>query len=424
MPANIRLSEEDLAARMLKGDTEAFEILYERYFPRLCDLAFHALGDPDLAQDVAQEAFRRLLERRPRRPPRHFRAYLYTIARHEVVNLLRRSRRHIPLSHPTLESPEEGPLPEAPAVEEGAIRAERNRLLSEALRGLDPEEALLLDLRFRQGLEAAELAQIFGTSIGAIHTRLSRALDRLEEALTAWVLWRHGPADCPGLTAIRRSPEAASPTLTPGLRRTLARHARECARCEEARRRHLTTAEWMGAVAPWSPDPETAQRIRRSLQERLAALAGAAAAAPAFGFLGSVPFRILAGVSLAGLGLALAGTLWLLQGAVTIRVENVDCPPLHLPAGVASLIGRWPGLELPAVIPPGRPQTMRLPPMAVTVSIAQEEIRVRADGLPWPLVIRGPARVTWDGQSLGEGTHPLVLRPGSAHALRIACPSP
>jgi transposase-like protein len=78
-PTAFEASEEAIAARMLQGDPEAFSWLYERYFPRLYDLACRMLGDPDEAMDVAQETFLKFLEGRPRQPPRHFRAYLYAM---------------------------------------------------------------------------------------------------------------------------------------------------------------------------------------------------------------------------------------------------------------------------------------------------------------------------------------------------------
>ncbi|WP_376792342.1 RNA polymerase sigma factor [Thermoflexus sp.] len=98
MSSRPELGEEATVVQMWHGDPEAFTLLYERYFPRVYDLAFRMLGDPNLALDVTQETFLRLLEGRPRYSPRHFRAYLYIIARHQVYEALRRSRRQVPFS--------------------------------------------------------------------------------------------------------------------------------------------------------------------------------------------------------------------------------------------------------------------------------------------------------------------------------------
>jgi len=133
-PTAFEASEEAIAARMLQGDPEAFSWLYEQYFPRLYDLACRMLGDPDEAMDVAQETFLKFLEGRPRQPPRHFRAYLYAIARREIYDVLRRSRRHVRWAEGEQEEAEEA---EPRAPDEGAereiLQRERMAFLRERL---------------------------------------------------------------------------------------------------------------------------------------------------------------------------------------------------------------------------------------------------------------------------------------------------
>ncbi len=420
----VEADEEAMAARMLRGDPEAFALLYERYFPRVYDLAFRMLGDPDLALDVAQDTFLRLLEGRPRQPPRHFRAYLYTIARHQIADVLRRSRRQIPLpdigeARPVEPEPDETP-------EREVIGRERTAILREAMRALPEEEAMLLDLHLRHGLAPAELAEIFRCSVGALHTRLSRARDHLEEALAAWILLRIGWRACPALAAQIGSPGAPPPALTLELRRTLRQHLDGCAVCQETRRRHLSAAEWLGAVGILGPGPERAREVRARLSQRAQALAAGGAAIAVGGTFGLGPLKgvgiaLLGGFVALGLGMLAVGGFIAASGSAAVQVENRNCPPLTPPPLVTRLAGVLPNLEMPPIIPPGVVRTARVPPALVTLMRSGEGIRVEAYGLAFTLSVEGLERAEWDGVDLPPGPYAVRLHPGSRHALRLHC---
>jgi RNA polymerase sigma-70 factor (ECF subfamily) len=50
-------SDAEIVERILAGDREAFELLYETYFPRVYRFALKRLRDPGEAEDVTQEVF-------------------------------------------------------------------------------------------------------------------------------------------------------------------------------------------------------------------------------------------------------------------------------------------------------------------------------------------------------------------------------
>lgn len=420
-------SEEAIAARMLQGDSEAFAWLYERYFPRLYDLACRMLGDPDVALDVAQETFLKFLEGRPRQPPRHFRAYLYTIARREIYDVLRRSRRHARWAEGEQEGAEEAePRASDEGAEEEVLQRERMTFLREALQALPEEEAMLLDLHLRHGLTPAELAAVFGRSTGAIHTRLSRARDHLEEAMAAWVLLRVGRRACPTLTAITGGPEEPPPALTPDLRRALRRHLEGCAACQETRRRYLSAAEWLGGMAMIPPSPERARQVRERLSQAVRSLAAGgiaagAAGAAGLGVLKGLGVALLTGAVMLGLAAAALG-LWIVgSGSAEVRVENRNCPPLVSPSPVVHMLQILPNVEVPAGIETGATEIARLPPVTLTLQRLEGGIRVGAYGLVFDLPIEGLMAAEWDGADLPPGPHTISLRSGERHTLRVRC---
>lgn len=421
-PSGLEISEEAIAARMLSGDLEAFSLLYERYFPRLYDWATRMLGDADLALDVVQETFLKLLEHRPRRPIRHFRAYLYTMTRRQIYDILRQSRRQIPI--PIWEpEPPVGPEVEK-EPEQSVLQEELRGALKEALQALSEEEMVLLDLHLRHGLTPAELAQMFGHTVGAIYTRLSRARDRLEEALTTWILLRVGRRTCPTLATLLGGPEAPPPPLTPDLLRTIRKHLNRCPTCQKTRRQYGTASEWLGGVGMLSAPPEQIRTVRERLSQRVQSLAISGAVTAGLGWIGALKsIGTAALISSMALGLGVVGlTLWLItSGSAEIEVRNQDCPPLVSPPLLVTLSGALPNLEIPAAIGPGETQTVRLPPATLALARAEQGIQVRGYGLLLVLPIQGLKQAEWDGADLPLEALPLSLQPGSHHRLWVSC---
>lgn len=420
--SGFEISEEAIAARMFSGDPEAFSLLYERYFPRLYDWAARMLGDADLALDVVQETFLKLLERRPRQPIRHFRAYLYTMTRRQIYDILRQSRRQIPMP---IWEPEPPVGPEVEKEPEQAVLQEELRgALQEALQMLSEEEMVLLDLHLRHGLTPAELAQMFGHTAGAIYTRLSRARDRLEEALTAWILLRVGRRTCPTLATLLGGSEAPPPPLTPDLRRTIRKHLDRCPTCQETRRQYGTASEWLGGVGMLSAPPEQIRTVRERLSQRLRSLTISGTVVAGLGWIGALKsLGTAALISSIALGLGIAGlTFWLIaSGSVEIEVRNQNCPPLISPPPLVALSGVLPNLKVPPAIGPGETQTVRLPPATLALARVEQGIQIQGYGLLLVFPIQGLKQVEWDGEDLPPEALSLSLQPGSHYRLRVSC---
>lgn len=94
-----RGSEQDDVFHLLRikaGNTDSFELIYRRYFPRLysfCMLLTHSKAEAD---EIVQETFIKLWDKRDQLDTeRNFSAYLFTIARHTVYNrTAKRVREH------------------------------------------------------------------------------------------------------------------------------------------------------------------------------------------------------------------------------------------------------------------------------------------------------------------------------------------
>lgn len=152
--------------------------LFEEHHAGLYRYLLRLTGDADLAQDAAQEAFVRLLARRPR--DEQLRAWLFTVA----TNLVRawsneRRRRGRLLEHGGARAPAADP-PRDPA--EAAHAAERRSAVRRALDRLSEKERAVLLMR-EEGFSHREIADAVGTTTASVGTMIARALDKLAAAM-------------------------------------------------------------------------------------------------------------------------------------------------------------------------------------------------------------------------------------------------
>lgn len=173
-------SDEELMARVVERDGEAFAVLVERLLPRLLALAQSVLGNPGEADDVAQEAFLRIWIHAGRWDPG--RALLTTWLHRIVVNLcLDRLRKIRPAA--LEEEAQELPDPAESAFDTVAGREARG-LLQAALGRLPPRQRLALALFYFHDLDLRTSAGAMKLSPAAFEILLRRARGALKDGVT------------------------------------------------------------------------------------------------------------------------------------------------------------------------------------------------------------------------------------------------
>lgn len=156
-----------------------------QFWGRLRVFSGRRLGDDALAEDVAQETLRRVVEalRAGRvRDQAALPAFVFETARHICQQHARASGREArALARLGQVAP---PEPRWPDGLTALITAERRVAVRRALSRLTVEEQRLLTGFFYEQLEAEELARRLGTTAGAVRVRKHRALKRLADLLT------------------------------------------------------------------------------------------------------------------------------------------------------------------------------------------------------------------------------------------------
>jgi RNA polymerase sigma-70 factor (ECF subfamily) len=178
------LSDESLLAGLGEGDRGAAAAFVRRFERRVYGLALTVVGDPALAEDVAQEALTRAWRHAQAYDPRRgaVATWLLTITRNLAVDAIR-MRRSDPRAPGDLadlvgvgDGPERGPAEAAVASDEGtAVRA--------AIQALPVEQRRALVMSAFHGRTAREIAELEGIPLGTAKTRIRAGLMRLRSAM-------------------------------------------------------------------------------------------------------------------------------------------------------------------------------------------------------------------------------------------------
>ncbi len=156
-----------------------FETLFDGVYPALFRYCRRLTGDADAAEDVAQEAFVRFLDRGVEGEPKAVRVWLFKVATHLIRDRVRTTdnRRRLLTQHPVRPKGED--LPDA-YVE----RNERVQAVQAALAELDPRDRQMLLMR-EEGFAYKEVAEAVGVAHTSVGTLLARAQRRFARTYTA-----------------------------------------------------------------------------------------------------------------------------------------------------------------------------------------------------------------------------------------------
>jgi len=170
------------------GKTEDYGTLVRRYQDRLYPTALRLTGCAEDAQDLLQETFLRAYEKLDRfHGGSSFYTWVYRIAVNLALSGRRRRRPSTRLGDGT-----DGGAPPAvdPRETDPSLpleRAERDRLIQEALNALAADHRAVVVMKEFDGLRYEEIGAVLGVPVGTVRSRLHRARCELRERLRTLV---------------------------------------------------------------------------------------------------------------------------------------------------------------------------------------------------------------------------------------------
>lgn len=172
-----RHTDEELFVLLNQGDKEAFVELYGRYRARIYAYALRMIGDRERANDVFQETFTRIYQRKdPARPIQNVSAYIFTTARNICLNAIRdtKPKTEVEDYHQVVFQPNHENI-------------ELAELVKAALELLPQHHREAFVLREYDGLSYQEIAVITGNTLATVKIHIFRAKEKLRKILAPYL---------------------------------------------------------------------------------------------------------------------------------------------------------------------------------------------------------------------------------------------
>ena len=179
-------TDNELMALISAGQSEALELLYNRYAPTVYRIVLRVVQDRALAEDLVQDVFWRVWRRSTRFAAERGQvaAWLRAVARNVGVDELRRLRAGPALTRTEDEHSRMRELADdQDDVAASAIKQEQRHMIVAALQQLPFEQRQVIELNYFGGRTYQEIAAALNHPLGTVKTRARPGLLKLKQAL-------------------------------------------------------------------------------------------------------------------------------------------------------------------------------------------------------------------------------------------------
>ena len=184
------MTEKELLRKSKQGHLASFEELISIHQQKVYNIALRMLANEQDALDASQEVFIKVYRNLDKfQENSSFSTWLYRITTNTCLDMLRKNKEK--KNEISMDSPMEFEDREASFqledkkadVEEEILKRERRQALYEAMEQLGEEHKKMIVLRELQGMSYQEIADITGTNIGTVKSKINRARISLKNSL-------------------------------------------------------------------------------------------------------------------------------------------------------------------------------------------------------------------------------------------------
>jgi RNA polymerase sigma-70 factor (family 1) len=175
-PEEWQYEEAKLIALLAEDSEYAFQLLYDRHRKRIYQTGLRYLKSPILAQELVQDVFLKLwFNRKSLNADQSIEAWLYTVAKNNLVNRLKKLSRE----WQALKSMEKNGEAFVNNIENKLQDAQYQELLQKAIQRLPEQQRKAFILSREEQLTYIEIGEQMGISALTVKTHISRALDSI-----------------------------------------------------------------------------------------------------------------------------------------------------------------------------------------------------------------------------------------------------
>jgi RNA polymerase sigma-70 factor (ECF subfamily) len=175
---NMTAPDQEILRAIGKGDTDAFQKVFNDCYESLCQYAFTILKDMDESEDIVQATFIRIWENRKELDIRHtVRSYLFKAVYHKCINQL--EHRTVKLKYQDHGLRERSSQVQHPEV----FPDELEENIKSAINRLPPQCRLIFVMSRYEELRYSEIARKLNISVNTVENQVSKALKILRTEL-------------------------------------------------------------------------------------------------------------------------------------------------------------------------------------------------------------------------------------------------
>ena len=167
------LTDEELMILVSNDNLDMMSILFDRYHIRIFNFLLKMTRDRDISQDITQEVFYKAIKYRKSYNKGKFSSWIYTIARNIFSD---HYQGHKNKDQRLDEIEYKVERQETSYIEKKEIKEQ----LDNALKELNPNDRELVIMNRYQGIKYQEIAEITGSTEGAVKTKVHRAIHKLK----------------------------------------------------------------------------------------------------------------------------------------------------------------------------------------------------------------------------------------------------
>lgn len=168
------LTDEELMILVSEDNLDMMRILFERYHIRIFNFLLKMTNDRDASQDITQEVFYKAIKYRKSYKKGKFSSWIYTIARNIFSDHYQsKKNKDQRLDEIEYKVEREG----SNTIEKDEIKEQLNK----ALEKLNKSDRELVIMNRYQGIKYQEIAEITGSTAGAVKTKVHRAIHKLKD---------------------------------------------------------------------------------------------------------------------------------------------------------------------------------------------------------------------------------------------------
>ena len=171
--------DNELFLQLHAGNERAFQTLFRKYYPAMCSFAWQFLNDRELAEEVVQDLFVRIWEKRENlNIQTSVRHYFFKSVRNHCLNQLQHEKIKKKYSDRILESSHQDINPDQFYIEVDLVQR-----IERSIDSLPPKRQEIFRLSREQGLKYKEIAETLNISVKTVEAQMGLALKHLREEL-------------------------------------------------------------------------------------------------------------------------------------------------------------------------------------------------------------------------------------------------